>query len=72
VLDALFFETVADRRQPQPCLCCRMPEDPADGRKDVAFHLNEGALLVSLAACCCEFLHCRHAIFGVFELGGDP
>jgi hypothetical protein len=72
VLNALFFQAVTHGCQSKPRLCCWVAEDPANGRKNVAFHLNESALFVRITARGSQLLDCWHAIFCVFELGSDP
>lgn len=72
VLDPLLLETIPDGRQPQPSFCCWMAENPANGGKDVTFHLDEGAFFIRVAASSGKLLHSWHAIFGILELGRDP
>lgn len=72
VLGARLLDRARHAREAQPRLGGRVPDDPADRLEDVTLHLDEGALVVRVAAHVDELWQRRHAVLGVLELGGDP
>ena len=71
-LDLWVFEVSPGHVDPQPGFSGGVTEVPSDGREDVTFHLDEGRLVVRLAAHVAELADERDLVLAVFKLGGDP
>lgn len=72
VLDPDVLNAVADGSNAQPRLGSRVAQNPSNGLQDMAFHLNEGAFLVSMVASTSKLCDRRNSVFGVFKLCSNP
>lgn len=72
VLHFLLLDDRATAKDAQPRFRRRVTQRPLDCRKNVALHLDERRLVVSLLAHLSEVLNSWYALLGVLELRSDP
>ena len=66
------FHERSSAHEAEPCFGSRVTESPLDGGENMAFHLNEGGLFISVTADLSKVLHSRDTLLGILEFGSDP